>query len=166
MSTHGSSGRVRGDFLLSWVFLVSLVALLVNDFYLKRAHPGAVSGILSDVAGMVFFPILIVAVAEFAMLLFPAKRFASVAWFAVAAAFIGVAFTVVKFTGWGEDAYTAVVAPVVEWTGSGLSLGTTGVVSDPADLLALLALPIPILVGRRWRGCSDAAHPEGQTASL
>ncbi|NQW72417.1 MAG: hypothetical protein HQ453_06775 [Actinobacteria bacterium] len=162
--TVRTANRVRSDFMLSWVFLVSLVALLVNDLYLKPNLPGVVSGLLSDVAGMVFFPILLVATAEAFMVLTPGKRFAVPSWFLVSVVFVAVSFVVVKFTSWGESAYTWVVNPLVAWTGSWLSLGTSGVVSDPVDLLALLAVPIPVLVGRRWRGRSGAAHPEGQAA--
>jgi hypothetical protein len=38
--------------LLSWPFLLALAVLLVNDHYLKAAHPGFVSGNLSDVAAI------------------------------------------------------------------------------------------------------------------
>lgn len=124
-----------------------------------------VSGLLSDVAGMVFFPILLVAAVEALMFFTPGKRFAAPSWFAWATGFVAASFVAVKFTSWGESAYTTVVNPLVEWTGAGLSLGTTGVVSDPWDLLALVLVPVPYLVGRRWRGRTDAAHPEGRAAS-
>jgi hypothetical protein len=156
---------MRCDFLLSWVFLGSLAALLVNDLYLKPYRPSVVSGILSDFAGIVFFPILLVALAEVMMIFLPGKRFAAPWWFALATIFVALSFVVVKFTNWGETAYVSMVNPVVEWTGSVLSLGTTGVVSDPWDLLALALLPVPYLVGRKWRGNPDAAHLQGQTAS-
>ena len=55
---------VRADFLLSGTFLASLGLLLLNDFVLKPFFPGPVSGILSDLAGMVFFPVFLVGIAE------------------------------------------------------------------------------------------------------
>lgn len=38
--------------LTSWPFLCALVLLLLNDWWLKAAHPGLVSGKLSDFAGI------------------------------------------------------------------------------------------------------------------
>lgn len=151
--------RHRGDFLLSTVFLSSLAALLVNDLYLKPHHPSLVSGLLSDFAGMVFFPIFLIAVAEFILLFTPGQRFATPLWFAVSSFLIAVLFVVLKFTQWGESLYINLVNPIVDLTGDWLSLGTTGLVADPLDLLALLMIPIPYLVGRRWRRKTDAAHP-------
>jgi hypothetical protein len=45
---HASIGKV----VASWPFLVCLVALLANDWWLKAAHPGVISGKLSDFAGV------------------------------------------------------------------------------------------------------------------
>jgi hypothetical protein len=38
---------------------LAVVTLFVNDHFLKRAYPGFVTGKLSDVAGMIFFPLLL-----------------------------------------------------------------------------------------------------------
>ncbi len=149
MSAPTKGQRSRGDFLLSWVFLASLVALLVNDFYLKAVHPGAVSGILSDVAGMVFFPVFLVAVGEFIAWLLPGRPMAGPSWFVVAAVFIGVSFVVVKFTAVGNVAYVGAVSTVIDLVSPGG--GKVVVVPDPWDALALLALPLPVMVGRHWR---------------
>jgi hypothetical protein len=43
--------------LLSWSFLLGLVLLLLNDFYLKAAYPGFLTGKLSDFAGLFIFPL-------------------------------------------------------------------------------------------------------------
>lgn len=39
--------------------IVAVLVLFVNDHVLKQAWPGAVTGKLSDVAGMIFFPLLL-----------------------------------------------------------------------------------------------------------
>jgi hypothetical protein len=39
--------------------VVAVLVLFVNDHWLKQIHPGFVTGKLSDVAGMVFFPLLL-----------------------------------------------------------------------------------------------------------
>lgn len=151
--------RHRCDFLLSPVFLLSLAALLFNDLYLKPYHPGVVSGLLSDFAGIVFFPIFLVAVAEFILFFTPDRRLATPSWFFISTVCIAVLFVVMKFTEWGEAIYISAVEPVVALTGNWLSLGTTGLVADPLDLLALLLIPVPYMVGRMWRQKNDAANP-------
>ena len=45
--------------LASPVAVVSLVLLVLNDHLLKQAWPGAVTGKLSDVAGLVVAPLLL-----------------------------------------------------------------------------------------------------------
>lgn len=55
---------VPGDGFLHPVPLVALVALIVNDHWAKAAWPGFVTGKLSDVAGMVFFPLFLQGLVE------------------------------------------------------------------------------------------------------
>lgn len=45
--------------LLSPWALAAIAVMLANDHWLRHAHPGWVSGKLSDVAGLVFFPALL-----------------------------------------------------------------------------------------------------------
>ena len=142
----------RADFLLSWQFLVALGVLLVNDFVVKRGYPGAVSGFASDAAGMVFFPIAIVALAELVAWLMPRRPYSRTRWFIAATAFVSVGFVVVKMTTWGEAVYEALVTPVDAVLGTGIGMHGFGVVRDPLDLLALLLAPMSIWVGWQWRG--------------
>jgi hypothetical protein len=44
--------------------LAAIVVLVVNDHWAKAAYPGLVTGKLSDFAGMVFFPLFVVAAVE------------------------------------------------------------------------------------------------------
>lgn len=142
----------RGDFLLSWAFLTSLTVLLVNDFILKRAYHSPVTGLASDAAGVVFFPIATVAMIEFLAWLLPARPLARPWWFAAATVLIGAGFAMVKLTIWGEVAYEALVTPIDAAMGTGLGVQGLGVVRDPVDLLALLLVPVPIWVSWKWRG--------------
>ena len=48
-----------GDALLDPIALAALTLLVVNDHILKSAWPGFVTGKLSDIAGLAFFPILV-----------------------------------------------------------------------------------------------------------
>jgi len=60
-----SQDHQRADFFLSVTFLVSMTLLFFNDFLLKPSYPSAVIGILSDLVGMVFFPLLLAGIVEF-----------------------------------------------------------------------------------------------------
>jgi len=142
----------RGDFLLAWPFVTALAVLLINDFILKRWFPGAISGFASDAAGMVFFPVALVALAEGIAGVFPPRAFARTWWFVAATAFVAGGFTLVKLTSWGEAAYETVVTPIDRALGDVIGLGGLGVVQDPWDLLALLLVPLPVWVGWKWRG--------------
>jgi len=44
--------------------IAAIAVLLLNDHLLKQSIPGLVSGKLSDIAGMVFFPLLLQALVE------------------------------------------------------------------------------------------------------
>ncbi len=57
------TGRTRPTPLAHPAALAAVALLLVNDHLLKARWPGWVTGKLSDVAGMVFFPLLLFAVA-------------------------------------------------------------------------------------------------------
>lgn len=46
------------------VALAAVLLLVVNDHVLKQAWPGLVTGKLSDVAGMVFFPLFLVSLVD------------------------------------------------------------------------------------------------------
>ena len=147
----GEARVTRGDYLLSLVFLASLGLLLLNDFLLKPYYPSSLSGILSDLAGMVFFPIFFVAIAEFIAVILPKSPLATPRWFYVATALVAFLLVSVKFTDLGQEAYRALVAPLMDTPVAGLTVGGGGAVSDPWDLLALFLSPLPVLVGLRYR---------------
>jgi hypothetical protein len=65
--------------LASWPFLLFLTALLLNDWWLKRAFPGLVTGKLSDFAGIAL-------VGTLAMTIWPSHVFRAAA--IIAAGFI------------------------------------------------------------------------------
>ena len=49
--------------LATWPFIASLVTLLANDWWLKQAHPGLITGKLSDFAGIAVITMLLLAAA-------------------------------------------------------------------------------------------------------
>lgn len=63
---EGHRDRAPGDLLVRPLAVVSLIVLIVNDHVLKQRWPGLVSGKLSDLAGLVLLPLLIISVYEVA----------------------------------------------------------------------------------------------------
>ena len=49
----------RRSYLVDFIFLSSLILLIVNDHYLKWTYANWLTGKLSDIAGLVLLPILI-----------------------------------------------------------------------------------------------------------
>ena len=150
-----SSGRRREwgrcGYVLSPVFLVAVAVLVVNDHFIKVQFPGVISGKLSDVAGLIFFPILLVALAELGALVLPRRPYATSRWFLYASAITAVGYIGVKYIPFGQHLYLT----SNQWIASVTSpLGSTTplrIVVDPWDLLPLLALLVPVIAGRRWR---------------
>lgn len=78
--TEPSIGEGMRLALLSWPFVLALITLLINDHYTKAAHPGFVSGKLSDVAGIFGVGLLAFAARPGRPLLVAAVLFASFLW--------------------------------------------------------------------------------------
>lgn len=133
------------------VMVLAIALLIVNDHVLKAAMPGLVTGKLSDVAGMMFFPVLLAAAAEQVGI-----RRGTVAVL-VAAIATGTVFAAIKLSPTAADLYRIGVA-AMQWpyhalvaalAGDALpALGRARLVVDPTDLVALLALPVPVVLAR------------------
>jgi hypothetical protein len=104
--------------LLHPVCLTSVILLLVNDHYWKYEYHNVVTGKLSDITGLIVFPLFLSA-------LFPKYRLHS---------FI---FSALVFIWWKSPWAT----PAINWmnANTGWSVGR---VIDPTDLLALFVLPL------------------------
>jgi hypothetical protein len=61
--------------LLHPVPLFALATLMINDHLLKQYYPGWVTGKLSDIAGMVFFPLFLLAMIDLGGRFFGAAPF-------------------------------------------------------------------------------------------
>ena len=117
--------------LASPVTVLALVLLAVNDHVLKQAHPGAVTGKLSDVAGLVAAPALLAVV----LACLAVRRPRGPALVAT-----GLGFALVKTVPVATDVANTV------WTSFGV---TTQILRDPTDLVALPALALAWLAARR-----------------
>ena len=64
--TNADTHRARapGDLLIRPLAVMALTVLIVNDHVLKPRWPGLLTGKLSDIAGLVFLPLLIVSLYE------------------------------------------------------------------------------------------------------
>jgi hypothetical protein len=161
-------GAEPGDGLLHPAILVSLGLLLLNDHVLKTAMPGALTGKLSDVAGLAFFPMLLIAGWELLRALGGRSAQPSLAAALAAAGLTGVAFSLAKATPAGAASLGWTIG-ALQWLGTAPARLLAGhvppllgarVVMDPTDLLALPALAIPVLVMRwRARAATRAAAP-------
>jgi hypothetical protein len=123
--------------------IAAIALLAVNDHFLKSEWPSWTTGKLSDIAGLVFFPLLLAAFVE---LVLPHGQ---VAPRRVIAACIGVTalvFTSVELVPIATNAYQSIWG-ALQWP-LRLALDPTAPLSavmstpDPTDLLALPALGI------------------------
>lgn len=129
------------------VVLVSLAVLIVNDQFAKAAWPGPVTGIASDVAGLLLAPVVVAA-------LLSALRRRPLTWVDVAAigGVVAVGFAAVElvplFGGLYERGLGVVGWPVRRVLGDGAS-GEVVATADPWDLLALPAAFVGALLWSR-----------------
>jgi hypothetical protein len=155
---RAQASAVPADGLLQPVVLAAIAVLLINDHVLKAAYPGPVTGKLSDFAGLLFFPLLIVATWEVFIGLSRRWRGPSARPLIVAAIATGSIFVAVKVSGEGSAAFAELLGRF-QWLG-GLSIawisgGRTPTFSpavvarDPTDLVALGALLGALVIGMR-----------------
>ncbi|MEX0766974.1 MAG: hypothetical protein WD029_00700 [Microthrixaceae bacterium] len=152
-----SLGRTPGDLLLHPVALLSLGLVIFNDQVLKVYFPSSLSGKLSDFAGLIYFPLLLVAVVELLRKISRCRPWElgrkSVIFASLS---IGAIFIAIKIWNPAADLYRVglgyfvwpVSAAVALVQGRGLpELRPMGLIQDKTDLFALIVLPITIRVG-------------------
>lgn len=155
----GRSGRHLGDLLLHPLAIAALVVLILNDHVAKDRWPSDLTGKVSDVAGLVFFPLLLVSAAEAARWIIDRNHWETGRGaLVVAIAVTAVGFTAIKTWGPAGDAYR-IANGVARWPldavpslvrGDGLPpVKTVRLVEDRTDLLALVALVVPWWIGSR-----------------
>lgn len=141
--------------LVGFVPMLAVATLAINDHVLKAWIPGVLTGKLSDVAGMVFFPLLLLALLE-PML---GRRLRGRRHAIAAAAITAVGFAAIKVWPAATTGYSYAWA-AMQWPGHAVLAWIDGLalpglmpvacVTDATDLVALLALAIPIgMTGRQ-----------------
>lgn len=143
--------------LLHPVPLLALVTLVVNDHVLKQHYPGWITGKLSDIAGMVFFPLFLMAIANAAggkhePISMPRDRVLMACAFATALVFCAVKTfapaTALYEMGLGflQWPLRAVIA-MLRGDAPG-PVTSVVLVRDVTDLIAVPFVAIPMLIGR------------------
>lgn len=152
MSKQFSASRIE-EGILHPISLGAIAVLILNDHWWKPTFGGPITGKLSDVAGLTFFPLLLQAVWEIASSASRRTRPPSRAALLIAVAMTGIAFTLVKTWSPAAEAYRVGLG-YLQWpvravlqTVRGLGLPPVGRVAlarDPADLFTLPALGWPL----------------------
>jgi hypothetical protein len=138
------------------IVLAAVALLALNDHWWKAAAPGVVTGKVSDVAGMIFFPIFLQAALEVVAARGGRPWSPSQRTLAGCALATGVVFALVKLCAPANVAY-AVTLGVLQWPfracvglaqrGSLPALHPVKLVRDATDLTALPMLAVAYWVG-------------------
>lgn len=124
---------VRTSGLLHPIALAALVIWIANDYWLAKTYPSWLTGKLSDVAGLIVFPLVIAALVGVGL---PGRLYPRVVDGVLIAC--GIAFVLIKL--W--DPAADVAARLLRL----MQPGNTPVVArDATDLIAL-----PMLIVSRW----------------
>ncbi len=137
--------------MLHPLVVAAILILLANDHVLKQRFPGAVTGILSDIAGLAFFPLALVAAVELL-----GRRVVGVGTIAMFVAITGLVFASAELLP------SVKVALEVAWGWSRAVIGggrPVAFTADPTDLLALPALTVAWVIGGRRASFATPPRP-------
>jgi hypothetical protein len=141
-----------GDVMLHPVVVTAICVLLANDHMLKQRFPGAITGILSDIAGLAFFPLALVATVELL-----SRRVMGTRSVVVLVALTGLVFACAELVPAGRIALEVVWGWSRTMIGGGRPVVFT---ADPTDLLALPALAVAWAIGGRRASFATPRQPE------
>jgi hypothetical protein len=145
-----------GDLLVGPVALVSLGVLLINDWFLKRMLHDPLTGKISDIAGLILVPIVLVSVVEIVVARRGRRWGLRAGTVNAVVGVVAVSFVAVKLWGPAERVFlaasSAVAWPAYEFRsllhGGLMGLPAVHVVRDPTDLLVLPVLVVPWYLAR------------------
>jgi hypothetical protein len=147
---------VPADAFLHPLAVAALVLLILNDHLLKDLAPGPLTGKLSDLAGLVVLPLLILGTWELVTATVGRWRGPTRPALIVAMALAGAAFAAIKLSGDGAEIYRVgmglarwpIDAVLAAGGGSPPEPGRVRLVQDASDLICLPALLLAWHVGR------------------
>jgi hypothetical protein len=147
------------DSLVHPVPLAALTLMLLNDHVLKASHPGSLTGKLSDIAGLMLLPFVLLAGWEVVRLARPSLPAAGPRLAIASVLVVMVAFTAIEVLPIGSDLYRLGMSGA-QWpfrTVAALiaseplpGLAPVQLTSDLSDLLTLPAA-LMVLAVRPWR---------------
>lgn len=147
-----------GGLLLHPVALGATVLLWVNDHHLKATFPGVVTGKLSDLCGMIVFPLFLTGALELLAHLARRRVRVGVRGMGLAVLATGAVFTAIQLSPVAAAAYRWAFG-VRWWIEGWLLRGATDLPAvhhtmDPTDLVALPCLLVPVWLAacRQRRG--------------
>jgi hypothetical protein len=148
--------QIPGSGLLEPLAILAVIVLVLNDHWLKRLYPGWITGKLSDIAGLVFFPLLLQAFWELTASAFRRPWKPSPRVLMVCLIITAIAFTLSKTWIPAAQAYRVGLA-MLQWPFRALGAVVRGTViakptrvifaRDPTDLIALPALWLAWRIG-------------------
>jgi hypothetical protein len=151
-----SSCPIAGDRVLHPAILFAIGALFVNDHVLKRVYPGALTGKLSDIAGLLFFPVFLQALWELGLACRRPSWERSNRVLHVCALLTAAVFAVIKLTPFGAalfrctfGAVRGLPAAIVDLLqGEVPRFALAKLTQDASDVLALPAILVGVWLAR------------------
>ena len=147
-----------GGGLFHPVAVAAVVIVALNDHVLKAAAPGFITGKLSDVAGLVFFPLFLQASLEILQLALGRYREPSQGVLIGAAIASAAFFAAMKLTTTGADLYRGALA-FLQWGGRSVIAvllqhdlplrGTVALTMDATDVLCVPMVLVAVALGAR-----------------
>jgi hypothetical protein len=157
VSARLSLRRVPADALLHPLAMAALVLLIINDHVLKDLAAGPLTGKLSDLAGLVVLPLLLLGAWEVGAAALGRWHGPTRAALMVAIVLAGGAFAVIKLSGAGAETYRIAMG-LARWPIDALMAAAGGaqppeagrvrLVQDLSDMICLPALLLAWRVGR------------------
>lgn len=148
---------VAGERLLDPVVLIAVGLLVLNDHVFKRLWPSAITGKLSDVAGLVFFPLFLQALWEVCGQVRRSPVRHSQRVLVVAVVLTGAVFGAIQVLPAAAEAYRVGLG-ALQWPFVAAfellqghprpALSRVHLTPDVTDLLTLPALGLPLWLGR------------------
>jgi hypothetical protein len=154
-----------GDGLLHPAVVGALVLLVLNDHLLKPMLPGILTGKMSDIAGLLLAPIMVVAALELASAALGRPSSPDRPLLIAICSIVAIGFAVVKVTPFGAVALGATLG-IGQWLGGLIVSPLFGmppppaaadVIVDPSDLIALGSVWGAIAISLRRRRLLTAA---------
>lgn len=146
---------IAGESLLHPLCIASVAVLIVNDHCFKHAMPGVITGKLSDFAGLVFFPHLLVSLGQCVAAALGRPLRPTTRSFALILSAVGAVFVAIKVSTLGDRWYEQTLTVLYQVVGSLHDDARSTVfaknTADATDIIAISALIASYWVGvRTW----------------